>query len=773
MTVSHETLWHEVLAKLPLVAILRGLQPTEASDVAAALIAAGFLCVEVPLNSPEPLESIRRIREQFDGKLLVGAGTVLSVVQVRTVRDAGAQLAVSPDSNPQVVTAAKDAGMISIPGFATPTEAFASIRAGADALKLFPAESASPAVLRALKAVLPPTVPILPVGGISIATMPSYLAAGAAGFGIGSSIYTPGLTAQAVGQRAAEFVTAWSASHAARGGVAPQGRRSACALALLGALGLAALGLSAARPSRAADDARPDESAVCAALAGSTIAPDTVIESASYAPAGTRVADTTVSVPFCRVLGVATPTRDSRIGFEVWLPPAASWNGNFRGEGSGASAGAISPGPMGAALRSGFATMSTDNGHLNDPNDPLGASGQRWAYGHPQKKIDWAWRALHLSTIGAKAIVRQYYGRAAARNYFIGCSAGGHHALMEATRFPQDYDGVLAGAAPWKWTSLMLGHTWNSVPALKDPGALTAESVAILHRRMVAACDRLDGVEDGIIADPRRCTVDPVQFQCSDTLTSDCLSAAQVAAARHIYAGAVKSDGTSLMPGQVRGTELGWVPLMNGPHPGGSSWEFWRLSVFQDENFRNADFDFDQDTARALATQIDGASLAAVYDESPDLDAFRARGGKLILFQGWADYQISPLMDVDFYQRLVGRYGQASTDDFLRFFLLPGMGHCSGGAGFSHIGAATGAPLADDSGHDLVRALDAWVRTGKAPEMFVGAHVNENQQVTATRPICRYPLEARYSGHGDTADAANFTCSAPAEAAPSPSPSVR
>jgi feruloyl esterase len=284
---------------------------------------------------------------------------------------------------------------------------------------------------------------------------------------------------------------------------------------------------------------------------------------------------------------------------------------------------------------------------------------------------------------------------------------------------------------------------------------------------MVAACNRLSGTEDGIIADPRRCNIDPVQFQCSDASQTDCLSPAQVAAARHIYAGASESNGTRLMPGQVRGTELGWVPLMNGPNPGGSSWEFWRLTVFQDPNFRNVDFDFDKDTARALATQVGGSSLAAVYDESPNLDGFRARGGRFILFQGWADYQISPLMDVDFYDRIVARYGQAATDAFLRFFMLPGMGHCSGGVGFSHIGAATGKPLADDAAHDLVRALDAWVRAGKAPVMFVGAHENENKVVMATRPICRYPLEARYSGHGDTRDAANFSCGAP-EALPAP-----
>ncbi|HEY0266937.1 MAG TPA: tannase/feruloyl esterase family alpha/beta hydrolase, partial [Rhizomicrobium sp.] len=420
----------------------------------------------------------------------------------------------------------------------------------------------------------------------------------------------------------------------------------------------------------------------------------------------------------------------------------------------GGSAGNISPGPMNQALLQGYATMSTDNGHV----DGAGNYGLNWAYRHPEKMIDWGWRALHLSTVAAKRVVRDFYGKAAGKNFFVACSAGGHHAIMEATRFPADYDGMVAGAAPWKWTALMLGHTWNSIPALKDPAAVTAASVAILNRRMIAACDRLDGVADGLIADPRRCTVDPVEFQCKTGETADCLTPVQVDAAHHIYAGAKKSDGTMLMPGQVRGTELGWVPLMTGPSPGGSSWEFWKLAAFQDPDFRNVDFDFDRDTDRAMAARVGDSTLPGVYDEKPDLTAFKAHGGKFILFQGWADYQITPLMDVDFYDRLVTKHGQAGTDSFLRFFLLPGMGHCSGGAGFSHIGGATGAPLKDDPDHDMVRALERWVKKDEAPSMFIATRGNDTRE---TRPICRHPLEARYVGHGDTRSAASFVCRAP------------
>jgi len=526
----------------------------------------------------------------------------------------------------------------------------------------------------------------------------------------------------------------------------------------LRALASAALLLPAlAASSQAAKPASPrGDAANCAALAGKTVAPNTNIESAEYLPDGGTVGTTKISAPFCRIIGLATPTADSHIGFEVWLPPASAWNGKFRGEGSGGSAGAISPGPMRDALMTGYATMSTDNGHVDGAN---GEHGLSWATKHPEKMIDWAWRALHLSTIAAKRIVASFYGKPPAKNYFISCSAGSHHAIMEATRFPSDYDGMVGGAAPWKWTALMLGHTWNSMPAMKDPSALTAESVVILNRGMIKACDKLDGLEDGIIADPRRCTMDPIQFQCSDTSKSQCLTPLQVEAARHIYAGAKKSDGTVLMPGQVRGSELGWFAQSGGATPGGSSWDFWRLAVFQDPDFKNVNFDFDRDTERALATKISGSSLADVYDEKPNLDGFKARGGKFIFFQGWADPVITPMMDVDFYARIVARYGQAKTDDFFRFFLLAGMGHCGGGPGFSHIGGATGAPLKDDADHDMVKALDLWVTKDQAPSLFIGAHLNDDKVVS--RPICRYPLEARYSGHGDSNRYENFTCRAP------------
>ena len=520
------------------------------------------------------------------------------------------------------------------------------------------------------------------------------------------------------------------------------------------------LALAAALYGSHAQPAPQGDAAACAALAGKTIAPDTLIESAQWLPNGGTVGGTNVQTAFCRVAAVATPTRDSHIGFEVWLPPASAWNGNFRGEGSGGSAGSLSPGPMREALLAGYATMSTDNGHLTDPADPLGGSGQRWAYKQPEKMIDWAWRALHLSTVGAKQVVSAFYGKPSGKNYFVACSAGGHHALMEATRFPADYDGYVAGAAPWKWTALMFGHTWNANPILRDNSAVTAQSAAILNRRMIAACDELDGVKDGVISEPRRCAVDPVEFQCRQGQSADCLTPVQVAAARHLYQGATRSDGVRLQAGHVRGGEDGWPGYNGGTTPGGSSFEFWKLTAFQDPGFRNVDFDFDKDSARALKVKVGTSTLGATYDTTPNLDAFRRRGGKFIFFHGWSDPVISPLVDIDYTDRITARYGQARTDEFFRFFLLPGMGHCSGGPGFSRIGGATGAPIRNDADHDMVKALERWVTKNEAPSLFIGARVQAGRTI-ATRPICRYPLEARYVGHGSTNEAANFVCRAP------------
>ena len=520
---------------------------------------------------------------------------------------------------------------------------------------------------------------------------------------------------------------------------------------------------TATAPAKGAGDA-----ASCRAMTGRAIGPDMRILTAEFAEQGTTVGNTRIDVPVCRIVGVANPTADSRIGFEVWMPPAIAWNGKFRAEGSGGSAGAISPGPMLTALKAGYATMSTDNGHITDPEAPNGGNEQTWALGHPEKMIDFAYRALHVSTVAAKQIVQDFYGRKASQSYFVGCSQGGHHALMEATRFPDDFDGIIAGAPAWHWANQMINATWNSRAARLDPSALTEESVALLHRKVIAACDAIDGVKDGVIEDPRQCHFDPATLTCKEgAAAGECLTPAQVAAANAIYNGAKKSDGTPIFVGYPRGSEAQWAKLWAGAAPGGSSFDFFRYSVFQDKNFDNTKFDYDKDTDRALNAKVVGKqTIADVYNVKPDLTAFNRHGGKLIMYHGWADQQISALAAIDFYQQIVAKEGQARTNSFLKLFMLPGIFHCTGGPGTGNFGAA-GPAVQDDPQHDIVKALDVWVTQKKAPESFIGTHFNENKGgdqskvADRTRPICAFPAQAKYKGSGDINDAANFTCAVP------------
>jgi len=518
--------------------------------------------------------------------------------------------------------------------------------------------------------------------------------------------------------------------------------------------------LSLAPASHAAPSKSDQER--CQALSGKMIAPDMMVLSAAYEQS-TMVDKTAVDVPMCRIVGLATPTKDSRVGFEVWMPPSSTWNGKFQAEGSGGSAGAISPGPMLTALKAGYATMSTDNGHITDPNASNGGNEQGWALGHPEKMVDFAYRAMHVSTVAAKTLVQRFYGRKASESYFVGCSQGGHHALMEATRYPADFDGIVAGAPAWHWANQMINATWNSRAALLDPEALTLKSAALLNRKVIAACDELDGVKDGVIEDPRQCHFDPASLLCKEgDAAGECLTPAQVAAANAIYGGAKRSDGTPIFQGYARGSEAQWSRIWAGAAPGGSSYDFFRYSVFQDKNFKNTGFDYDKDTDRALSAKVVGKeTVADVYNVKPDLTRFHAMGHKLIMYHGWADQQISPYASIDFYQQIVAKLGQAKTDQFLKFYMLPGIYHCAGGPGAGNFGAA-GPASAPDAQHDIVTALDEWVRAKNAPTDFIGTHINEQTKMAdRTRRICPYPQVAKYKGRGDTNDAANFTCAAP------------
>jgi feruloyl esterase len=500
------------------------------------------------------------------------------------------------------------------------------------------------------------------------------------------------------------------------------------------------------------------ESEQCAALLKATLPTATTITAATYTDQETTIGTTKVTVPFCRVVGLATPTSDSTVGFEVWMPPLSTWNGKFQGVGSGSSAGSIATAAMLVALMDGYATMATDNGHVTDTTRPNGAAEQTWALGHPEKMIDFAYRGLHVATVAGKSVTQSFYSKAASKSYFVGCSQGGHHALMEASRYADDYDGIVAGAPAWQWANLMVAELWNSMPALKDPTAITAPKMTLLNNAVIAACDALDGVTDGVIDDPRKCTYDPAVLQCTGADSATCLTSVQVAAAKQIYGGAKYANGTTIFPPYTRGSELGWTSLYTGATPGGSGWDFFRYSAFQNPTFNNSTFNFDTDTDRALNTLVAGEPLSSVYNATANLTPFQTRGGKLIIYHGWADQQISPSSSLDYYQRVVSSVGQPVTDSFLKMFMMPGIGHCSGGPGVAKIGGSTGAAASADADHDVVRALDRWVTQGIAPASLIGTRLESAPITARTRPLCAYPKVAKYKGSGSIDDAANFSC---------------
>ena len=457
-------------------------------------------------------------------------------------------------------------------------------------------------------------------------------------------------------------------------------------------------------------------------------------------------------VSFCRVAGLARPEAGSEIRFEVWLPPAGDWNGRFQGIGSGGSAGAIRYRQLAAAVAGGYAAVATDNGHTSTS----GFDGS-WSLGHPVRLVDFGYRAQHEATVAGKAITRAYYGRDADFAYFVGCSQGGHHALMEAQRYPDDYDGIVAGAPANYWIGLMTAELWAGLATTRDPGQdLPRAKLPVLGAAVMAACDGLDGLEDGLIDDPRNCDFDPGVLLCEGPDAPDCLTAGQVAAARAIYAGPVRpSTGEPLFPGYALGSEHfeapdglgGWARYWSGiTEPGGSTGQFMKYSVFEDPDYDLKRFDFDADWDRANNRPLgnDETLASALNAVDPDLSAFKARGGKLISYHGWADALITGHYAVQYYESVLDAMGGLEeTTDFYRLFMAPGVAHCRGGPGPDRF--------------DAVAALERWVEQGLAPDRIIASKV-VNGEVRRSRPLCVYPQVARYDGSGSIDDAANFAC---------------
>lgn len=460
---------------------------------------------------------------------------------------------------------------------------------------------------------------------------------------------------------------------------------------------------------------------------------------------------------FCRVTGVVKPTSDSDIKFEVWMP-SAGWNGKFQGIGNGGFAGSISHDGLAGALARGYATASTDTGH----------SGRdaTWALGHPEKIVDYGHRAIHEMTVKAKAIINAFYGSAPKKSYFASCSNGGRQALMEAQRYPNDYDGLIAGAPANYFTQILTGFAWN-LKALHDDQAsqIPPTKLKAIESAALAACDARDGVTDGVLDDPTRCGFDPSVLLCKGSETDECLNEKQIAALKKIYSGPRTARGEQVTAGFVPGGETGpggWLTWITSADPTRALQYFFATQAFANMVHNDPKWDFrtfDLQRDGKLAEEKLGSALNAI---DPNLKAFKDRGGKLILFHGWSDAALPPVNTINYFNSVSAKLGKRETASFVRLFMAPGLQHCAGGPGPNMFGAFV-SPVQTDPLHDMSLALERWVEQGMAPDQIIATKrqgFDPKTPAIRTRPLCPYPQVARYKGSGSTDDAANFVCSA-------------
>jgi tannase/feruloyl esterase len=494
--------------------------------------------------------------------------------------------------------------------------------------------------------------------------------------------------------------------------------------------------------------------------------PDTTISAAQSIPAGAYTApdgQVFTNMPaFCRVAATLTPTSDSEIGIEVWMP-ASTWNGKFQGVGNGGFAGAIAYAALAPAVSLGYATASTDTGHTGSSTDGS------FALGHPQKIIDFGYRSIHLMTVIGKQITSAFYGENPEHSYFTGCSTGGRQALMEAQRFANDYDGIVAGDPVAYYTHHHVGgNLWVVWQMFNDPAStvFTTED-RLLGNAVNAACDALDGVVDGVLNDPRRCHFNPRKLLCQGSQTPpSCLTAEQVEAVMNLWTG---PDQMVHHPGYYppfeRGGEADGWPSSISPQPPPApqtdnhaelGLSFLENFVFDDPDWDFRTFNWNSDPAYVDSKiVIPPQTLASVLNAiDPDLTRFRERGGRLIQYHGFSDPEVPPKTSINYFESVVNFQDRSfsgsspeRTQESYRLFMVPGMNHCKGGPGANVF--------------DMLTPLVQWVEQDIAPRTVLATHYVNNtpaQGVAFTRPLCSFPQEAVYTGSGDTNDAANFVC---------------
>jgi feruloyl esterase len=485
--------------------------------------------------------------------------------------------------------------------------------------------------------------------------------------------------------------------------------------------------------------------------------PDTTITLAKTIAAGSySTAAPFKNLPaFCRVTGTIKPTSDSDIKFEVWLP-VANWNGKFQGVGNGGYAGSISYRELAGAVSRGYASASTDTGHSG--------GNAEFAMGHPEKLIDYGHRAIHEMTVKAKLVIAAFYGNAPKRSYFASCSNGGRQALMEAQRYPNDYDGIIAGAPANNMTGTLKGFAWNMLHTQGTEGAyIPAQKLKAIETASAAACDERDGVKDGVLDDPTKCNFDPAVLVCKGAENDDCLTDRQLAALKKIYGGPRDAKGKLLMPGFLPGAETGaggWTQWVTGAVPSASAQFFFSTQAYKFMVYANPQWDFKTFDLEKDGPMADEKLAPHLNATNPDLKAFYARGGKLILYHGWNDAALAPQNTINYFQAVQAKLGQRRANGFMRLYMAPGVQHCTGGPGPNRFGQVV-LPEQGDASNDLTMALERWVERGVAPKEIIATKRQTNDAtspVVRTRPLCPYPQVARYKGKGSTDEAANFAC---------------
>jgi hypothetical protein len=535
--------------------------------------------------------------------------------------------------------------------------------------------------------------------------------------------------------------------------------------------------------------AAPIPADACSNLKAQLSLPHTIINSAETVPTGTFSpanrgpnAKAVTGLPtFCRVIATLAPTSDSKIGVEVWMP-TSGWNGKLQAIGNHELGGVIYYGDMGAELKRNFAVASTDTGHTE-------AADASWASGHPEKAIDFGWRAVHEMSVAAKAVVTAFYGEKPRYSYFNGCSSGGREALKEAQRFPEDYDGIISGSAMNYWTHSHLVHIWEAQALLKD-GAdgdsyLPPSKFRLVINAALNACKagNTEAPEDDFLVNPSRCAWSPKTLVCrAGQDANTCITAGQALALEKIYAGWQNPrTNEKLYPGATRTSVPNWAAWAvrpgvspNGLTASGPAQQYLQWLVFNDPKWDWHSLNIDSDVAFTDASDAKGPQINAI---DPDLIKFQKRGGKLIEYHGWLDPGFSPEYAVEYYESVVQALKknvgisdeQAAlnqTQEFYRLFMVPGMGHCTGGPGPNAFGGLAQPEVPLNSQHDIVSALEDWVERGVAPSQLIATKYVQDDPgkgIAMQRPICVYPEEPRYKGTGSNADANNFMCVKPGD----------